>query len=293
MNVTTTSGDGRFQLSDGRTLAWLTIGDPDGIPVFYFHGYPGSRLEVQFAAAAVAHLGLYLIAPDRPGIGGSAFKPGRTMGQWSDDVAELADHLGIDRFAVIGVSGGGPYALACAARIPRRLTGVALVAGLGPLAQAQLTRDMAIVDRLALALATRCPPVARWVVRLAAYWVRRHPAHCLAAMAAGVDPVDRQVLADPDHHRLLAESTAEAVRQGGDGVAWEITLMTRPWDFDLGAITQPVRIWQGLADRIVPPAMARYLAATLPDCECHMIPGEGHLSIIVNYLDAVFEDLCR
>jgi pimeloyl-ACP methyl ester carboxylesterase len=293
MPVNSKADDDRFQLSDGRTLAWLTIGDPGGRPVFYFHGYPGSRLEAQFATAAVARCGLRLIAPDRPGFGGSAFKPGRTIGQWSDDVAELADHLGINRFAVIGVSGGGPYALACAARIPRRLTGVALVAGLGPLTQARLARDMAIVDRLALALAARCPPLARWAVRLAAYWVRRHPAHCLAAMAAGVEPVDRHVLAAPDHHRLLAESTAEAVRQGGKGVAWEITLMTRPWDFDLRAIALPVRIWQGLADRIVPPAMARYLAATLPACECHMIPGEGHLSIIVNYLDAVFEDLCR
>lgn len=283
----------RIRLADGRTLACLELGDPGGAPVLYFHGYPGSRLEARLAAQPAARLGLRLLAADRPGFGESSLQPGRTLGAWADDVSALADRFDLDRPAVVGVSGGGPYALACAARIPKRVGGVALVGALGPLAGMRSTRGMAALNRLALALAELTPRLARLAIRLAAHWVRRQPERFIDHMLAGAPAADRAVLADADYRVLLGASTAEALRQGGRGVAWELTLLARPWDFSLEEVNLPVRIWQGLSDNIVPAAMARRLIGELPRSEAHWLPGEGHLSLIVRHLDAVLEDLCR
>lgn len=281
----------RLRLADGRTLGFLELGDPAGRPVLYFHGYPGSRLEARLAAGAARRLGLRVLAPDRPGFGESTFQPGRTIGAWATDAAELADRLALERFAVVGVSGGGPYALACAARIPGRVRGLALVGALGPPDRKPLTRDMVGLNRMALALAARTPLLARLAVRLAARWVRQDPERWLAHMMAGAPPADRAVLADPAYRALFAESTAEALRQGGRGVSWELTLLARPWNFSLMEVSVPVRIWQGLADNIVPPAVARQLAAALPRSESRYLPDEGHLSLIVRHLDAVLAEL--
>lgn len=282
----------RIRLADGRTLAYLALGDPGGSPVLYFHGFPGSRLEGRLAAGAARQLGLRLLAPERPGFGESTFQPGRTIGAWAADVTELADQLALERFAVVGVSGGGPYALACAARIPERLSSVALVCALGPLARTDLTNGMVRLNRLALVLGARMPPLARLAIGLAARLVRRHPERYLAHMMAGAPPADRVVLADTVYRALFAESTAEALRRGGRGAAWELTLLARLWDFRLQEVPIPVRIWQGLADNIVPAAMARHLAAALPHSDSHYLPDEGHLSLIVHHLDAVLADLC-
>ncbi len=286
-----TERERRLRLADGRVLACLEMGDPAGSPVLYFHGYPGSRLEGRLAASAARRQGLRLLAPDRPGFGASTFQPGRTIGAWAADVAELADQLGLERFAVVGVSGGGPYALACAARIPERLSRVALVGALGPLGRKRLARDMVAVNRLVLALARRLPFLARLAVELAARWIRRHPDHHLAHMTAAAPPVDRRVLAVPAYRALFTESTAEALRPGGRGAAWDLTLLARPWDFSLQEVSVPMRIWQGLADNIVPPAIAQDLAAALPASECRYLEDEGHLSLIVRHMDAVLADL--
>lgn len=283
----------RITLMDGRTLACLVLGEPGGAPVMYFHGYPGSRLEARLAAGATGELGWRMFAPDRPGFGESTFQPGRTLGAWAADVAQLADWFGLERFAVVGVSGGGPYALACAARIPERLSRVALVGALGPLGHKQLTDDMVTLNRLALTLAAHWPSLARLGGHLAAHWVRGHLERYLTAITAGASPADRKVLGDAGYRTLLVESTREALRQGGRGVAWELTLLAQPWDFRLREVLLPVRIWQGLADNIVPAAIARHLAAALPDSESHYLPDEGHLSLVVKHLDTVLADLCR
>ena len=281
----------RIRLADGRTLAYLVWGVSGGSPVMYFHGYPGSRLEGRLAADAARRLRLRLVAPDRPGFGESTFQPGRTIGAWAADVAELADRLALRQFAVIGVSGGGPYALGCAARIPERVTRVALVGALGPLAGKPLPRDMVHLNRVALALAARLPPLARLGVRLAAGWVRRDPERHVARMMAAAPAADRRVLADPEYRALFAASTGEALRQGGRGAAWELTLLARRWDFRLQEVPVPVEIWQGLADNIVPAAIARQLAAALPHGEPHYLADEGHLSLIVRHIDAVLAGL--
>lgn len=281
----------RITLADGRTLACLGLGKPAGAPVLYFHGYPGSRLEARLAAGAACRLDLRLLAPDRPGFGQSTFHRGRTIRDWAADIAQLADQFALERFAVVGVSGGGPYALACAASIPERLSRVALVCALGPIVQKDFMDGMVRLNRLALVLGLRMPLLARFVIALAARLVRRYPAQYLAHMRASAPPADRRVLADAKYCKLFTDSTVEALRQGGRGAAWELTLLARPWDFRLDEVRTPMQLWQGLADNIVPPAIAQHLAAALPYSERRSLPDEGHLSLIVRHLDAVLADL--
>lgn len=277
----------RLRLADGRTLAYLELGDPSGPPVLYFHGYPGSRLEARVAAAPSRRLGLRLLAVDRPGFGQSTFQPGRQIGGWARDIDALADQLGLPRFSVVGVSGGGPYALACAAALTHRLDHVALVCPLAPLDVAAGKAGMLAQDRMLLALAAHAPPLARGVVHVLAHWMRQDTDRYLKFMMAGMVSPDRDLFADPDYRALVLASTAEALRQGGRGPAWELTLIARPWDFPLEDVRMPVSLWQGLADQILPAAMARRLAAALPACKPRYLPGEGHLSLVVRHIGEV------
>lgn len=283
----------RIPLADGRVLACLALGDPHGAPVLYFHGYPGSRLEAGLAKATAKRLGLRLLALDRPGFGGSSFLPGRTLGSWATDVTELADRLALERFAVLGVSGGGPYALACGARVPARVSGAAVVGGLAPLVAKSISSNMVPFNRLFLGLAAHSGRSARAFVEVVARWIRRRPQSYIKWVASGVPAPDQAALADPAFRDLLVASAAEALGQGGRGAAWELTLIAQPWDFDLREVAVPVDIWQGLADRIVPPAMARYLAASLPYGKPHYLPGEGHFSVIAHHIDRVLAELSQ
>lgn len=281
----------RLRLADGRTLACLELGDPSGPPVLYFHGYPGSRLEARVAATAAARLGLRLLSVDRPGFGQSTFQSRRRIGNWAADIGALADQLGLQRFSIVGVSGGGPYALACAARLAHRLARVALVCPLGPLDVAGGKEGMLAQDRLMLLLAAHAAPLARGVVHMLAHWMRQDAARYVKFMMAGMVSPDRELFADPGYRSLVQESTAEALRQGGQGAAWELTLIARPWDFRLQDVRMPVSLWQGLADQILPAAMARRLAAALPACNPRYLPGEGHLSLVVRHIGEVLAEL--
>lgn len=281
----------RIRLADGRTLACLELGDPSGPPVLYFHGYPGSRLEARVAAAAAARLGLRLLSVDRPGFGQSTFQAGRRIGGWAADIAALADQLGLRRFSVMGVSGGGPYALACAASLPHRLSRVALLCPLGPLDVTDGKAGMLAQDRAMLTLAAHAAPLARGVVHLLAHWMRQDADRYLTFMMSGMVSPDRDLFADPAYRALVVASTAEALRQGGRGAAWELTLIARPWDFRLQDVQMSVSLWQGLADQILPAAMARRLAAALPSCNARYLPAEGHLSLVVRHVGEVLAEL--
>ena len=283
----------RIALADGRTLACLELGDALGFPVLYFHGFPGSRLEARIAAPAAGRLGLRMLAPDRPGFGESTYQPRRSIGSWAVDVAALAQRLGLQRFSVVGVSGGAPYALACAALLPERVARAALVCPLAPLDVGQSAAGMLVQDRMILALAAHAAPIARAVVHALVRWMRRDAKRYLEFMMAGMVSPDRDLFADPGYRALMLESTAQALRQGGRGPAWELTLIARPWDFRLADVRMPVTLWQGLADQILPAAMARRLAGALPACDAHYLPGEGHLSLVARHIEEVLADLAN
>jgi pimeloyl-ACP methyl ester carboxylesterase len=278
-------------LADGRRLAYLELGDSAGPPVFYFHGLPGSRLEALFAHPAAAALGVRLIAVDRPGIGRSDPSPGRALLDWPADVAALADVLDLDRFSILGVSGGGPYAAACAWKLPERLRAVAIVAGVGPLDTAAALRAMSPVVRPFFILARRAPALLPIVGAPLAGLIRAWPAWALALIRTRSSPPDRAVLSAPEAATILGRGLAEAFRQGATGTIRELRLLVRPWGFEPAEIRVPVRLWHGEADRTVPAAMGHRLAATIPGCRARFLPDEGHFSLPVLRLREILEDL--
>jgi pimeloyl-ACP methyl ester carboxylesterase len=281
---------GVLRLSDGRQLGYADYGDHQGAPLLFFHGTPGSRRVARCADQAARRRGIRLIAPDRPGFGLSDFHAGRTLGAWPADVVELADALGIERFAVAGVSGGGPYVAACAWRIAGRLTQAGIVSGIGPLDDPALAAALPRGYRAGFAVVRRLPAAVRLALGLGMLGLRRAPGCMLASLAASLPEVDRATFRRPRVRALLLDDAREALRQGTRGALQELILFSRPWDVPLGEIRMPVRLWHGDADAQVPVVIARRLAAALPDCPASFVPGAGHLWVL-DHLDEVLDAL--
>jgi len=260
-------------LPDGRTLAFTEIGDPTAPVVFYFHGAPGGRLELaqfdgQFAAA-----GVRLITPDRPGYGGSDPLVGRSTAAWTDDVTALADHLGTERFGVIGLSSGGPYAVACTALLPERVTGAVIAAGntdmsWPPATDGYLDREVEIMALNDEGAAVR-------------YCEEHFGADGSRFFEGEMDlgAADNAYLADETNATALFTSMGEAFRQGVTGYAHDITVQGRPWSFDPATITAPVIVAHGDDDQLVPRSHSRHTAELIPGAELRIIDGCGHLSL--------------
>jgi pimeloyl-ACP methyl ester carboxylesterase len=275
--------DQQFTLRDGRRLGWAEYGNPQGRPVLYFHGWPASRLEPRLMDADCAELGVRLVAPDRPGMGLSDFKPRRSIVDWAADVAELAGHLDLNRFAVLGVSGGGPYAAACAAALPGRLSAVLLVCSVGPVDFPGATQRMVGPTRWLLRFARGAPWLARILAGpcLRALW--GHGEQVMPhAIEARLPQPDRLALARPEIQQTLVASSREGFRPGLRGPAWDGLLFGQPWGFRFEAIRTPVWLWHGELDVIVPPAMGRHLAASIPHCRATFYPADGHFSLPFN-----------
>lgn len=285
-----------LKLRDGRTLAYAEAGDPAGAPVLFSPGLVSSRLMRHPDERIPAQVGLRLLTLDRPGVGLSTYRRGRTLLTWADDVAQLADALGIEQFGMVGYSGGGPYALACASKHPTRVRRVALLASIGPMADPamrRVLREAGNGDKLKeVGLAQRIP---HWLLTLLATpqarAVRKDPEKAMATLPPGTPEADRAALANPAFRQILLQDAVEAYRQGATGMATDFQLLARPWGFNVTSIQVPVHVWQGEADRNVPPAVGRYLAATLPHCTATFLPDDGHVSIFLNHWGEVLADL--
>jgi len=279
-------------LSDGRRLGYAEYGDLAGRPVIYCHGFPTSRLEPCLIGAVAEEAGVRLIAPDRPGYGLSDFQPGRRILDWPRDVLELADILGLGGFAVIGMSGGGPYALACAHACACRVSATAIVCGLGPLCEPELLCEMAPHARLGMALSRRAAWVLDLIVRLQMKAGGRwDPQRFIGLLAPSLREADAAVIAREWVQREFADAVHESVRNGPRGVVWDLRLYSQPWGFDLEETCAKVILWQGEDDTIVPASHGRYLARRLPNCDARFIADEGHFSLAMNYADEVLSEL--
>jgi len=280
----------RFQLPDGRYLGYAEYGDAHGLPVFYFHGFPGSRLEARLADREAVSFGLRLIAVDRPGYGLSDIKRHRTLLDWADDTLHLADFLGVQRFSVVGVSGGGPYAAACAFKIPHRLSQVAIVCGLGPVVSSGGRIKAADPTVYGLLLAGRFPHLAQLPFTASALLYRRHPELMLTLISRRLAQCDRQALQLPELHQLLCDSFREAFRSSLLGPAWDLALYGRDWGFALHDIQVPTWLWHGEQDAVVPPLMAHILANEIPTCRAKFYSEDGHFSIIVHRMSEILAE---
>lgn len=265
---------------------------PDGAPVLYCHVFPGSRLDGAVMEDAAHEVGARLIAMDRPGFGLSDFQPERTIRDWPSDLAALANHLELERFALLGVSGGGPYAMATAVALGARVTRLALVCGLGRLADPDSTSGMNPIQAGLIQAARRAPRITlgfnTWIT---GPFMHHFPGIALHTLTATAPVADREVLADPAIRRALLATAREAFRRGGRGAAWELYLFTHRWDLDPGAVATPTLLWHGEADATVPVAMGRRHAELIPRCQAHFLPDEGHFSLPIRHAAEILEAL--
>ena len=278
----------RIQLPDGRTLAAAEVGDPDGTPLIYSHGFPGSRLGVQLGEVEAKRHSIRLIAFDRPGWGESDPLRGRRLSDWPRDIATAADGLGCARFNLVGVSGGAPFALACAAALPDRIDSTVIICGLGPVEAMHKGDGMMWHNRIGLKLASRARWLVRPLMRVTGPLLKRFCGIVIDNLARHSGPADRAVLTDPAIRDILGREFREAFRQGGAGAASDGLIYGADWGLDLAAIKSPVYLWHGEDDRIVPPAMAKWVAKRIPGVHASYLPGEGHFSVVIRHLDEIF-----
>jgi pimeloyl-ACP methyl ester carboxylesterase len=280
--IMTTTGE-QIRLRDGRALGYAEYGDSGGKPVFFFQGTPGSRL-LHPDETQIRSLGARLIMLDRPGFGLSDFQPGRRLLDWPDDVVEVADRLGLRRFAVVGVSGGGPYVAACAYKIPQRLTAAALVSSGAPTDVPGAMDGMPFMRRAAVYIGRRAP----WLLR-SLVWLTSNPHRDLQGFferyTAHNPPADQALLARPEFRDMLMASYAEATRAGIRGFAWEVQVFAQPWGFRLEDIPIEVHLWHGEEDTSTPLAMAQYLADVIPNCRARFLAGEGHFLLFTRWAE--------
>jgi len=259
-------------LPDGRRLSWHEFGDPDGSPVMYTAGTPVSGLAGGSYDETARASGLRWISPDKPGYGGSDYQRNRSLLSWADDLAALADHLGLDRFALAGESGGGPHTLAAALRLGGRVSVAALIAGTGaPLDPAERAGQQARIR--CYGWLARNAPALNAVPLTVMRWSLANPARRERSLR-------REMAAAPEAKhaglRIEFEAVADALRQGTRGAVQELALSRPPWPFPLSEIKTPVHLWHGARDTNAPIAIARRLARELPDATLHVSDSSDH-----------------
>lgn len=265
-----------LRLPDGRRLGYAEFGDPDGAPVLAIHGTPGSRFMFALTDRAARARGLRIIAPERPGYGLSDYRRASSLAELATDVATLADRLGLDRLAVLGVSGGGPHALAIASAIPDRAELLALISPVGPVADNPRPIRMSKLHRLIFTRMGRSDAACAaffWSVRTL---VRFAPDLAYRALTQRVVPADRALLGRPEVKANLQTALREGLRPGIKGARQDLRLFCAPWGLRLEEIDVPAVVWQGSDDPIVPPSAAYLLAETLPHCRLDVLQGAGH-----------------
>jgi pimeloyl-ACP methyl ester carboxylesterase len=277
------------EVSGGRTLRVLEDGDPAGVPCIVHHGTPGSRLLPSWWVDDAAERGIRLIGFDRAGYGGSDPRPGRRVADVAEDVAALADALGIERFVTHGGSGGGPHSLACAALLEDRVAAAATLAGVAPWRAEGLDWLAGMgednVREFGAALEGR-EGLAAQVEEIAAEMLQGTPEALVSAMRTLLSPPDLAVFTG----RLAEEAvqdTREAISKRRDGWVDDDLAFTRPWGFELADIAVPVLLWHGRQDRFVPPAHGEWLAGQIPGVDARISDEDGHVTLAVTRIGDV------
>jgi len=282
-----------LRLRDGRILAFAEYGSPSGHAVIWCHGVPSSRAEGDLIinGQIASALGLRVIVPDRPGIGRSTHQPARQLRDWPDDAVELATLLGLERFSVLGSSGGGPYAIACGVRYPARVRAVGLLGAVAPADAPGMMQAMSGPLRLMFRLARFAPAMLRTVYRLNLRAVARGGERAGERMAQWAPEPDRVLLQRPEIRDGFTACFVEACRQGPAGAALDVRLIAQPWGIDLSAMRLPTFLWHGELDRNVPVVAGRYLASAIPNCRATFYPQEAHLSLPLNHQEEILRAL--
>jgi pimeloyl-ACP methyl ester carboxylesterase len=263
-------------LVDGRSMGVAEFGPPDGRVILWFHGTPGARRQVPPAARALADTeGLRIIGLERPGVGASTPHVHRDLRGWAEDVEQVLDALGVDRVGLIGLSGGGPYVLACSHELTDRVAAAVVLGGVAPTVGSDAVPggliDMA--HRFRAPLGWMRAPVGNGLTVLARL-LRPIEGPALDLYARFSPEGDQRAFAAPGMKEMFLDDLARGAR--GEGL-----LFTRHWGFSVRDITIPVRFWHGDADHIVPLDHARHMVDLMPDAELTVRPEESHLGTLV------------
>jgi pimeloyl-ACP methyl ester carboxylesterase len=262
--------------SNGRTLRVAEYGSVDGFPIVYCHGTPGSRLDR--GPDPSVYEGYRLVSYDRPGYGRSDPDPGRTVASVARDVAAVADALGLERFSVFGVSGGGPHALGCGALLGDRVERVAVRCGVAPFDDPEFDglEGIAEINVREVTAARAGAAASEEALGPIAEAIALDPTGMMDEVTNEVPDVDKKHLARADVREVIQESMVEAVRQGARGWVDDDLAFVAPWGFDLTRVQLEVRLWQGELDVLVPRSHGEYLAGKLPNARFELVPGYGH-----------------
>jgi len=259
-------------LNNKKRLAWNEYGAADGEPVFYFHGTPGSRLEPLPANDIARDLGIRLIAPDRPGYGGSDTQKDFRLLDWPNVISQLADNLQLRQFSILSFSGGGAYALACAHELAERLKHVTLVGSPAPfeteVMQKYINAEFKPLYELS---AADYPAAVQQVSQLA------NPLDTFLEILQATLPLsDKALLEQSDFYQCFLENLTLATRNGVNGIVNDLANIKLPWQFNLEDIQLPIDIWHGREDKNLGFPIAEYLSNTLKNSSTHFLNNNGH-----------------
>ncbi len=266
---------------NGRGVHACVMGARDLKQVlFYSHGFPASRLEALIAHERARELGLTIVAIDRPGFGGSDWYRERRLEDWARDVALVADHLGVQRFGILGVSGGTPTAIAAAGELGDRVSVLSVVSGVSPLQHPASLSGMNFANQLLLRLGRASPALGRGAMTTIATLWRSNPIVAQLWFRALLPEADLRIGRRPEVARVMSRAIREGLKQGSRGVVTDFELLLSDWRHLLGRVRVPSYVWHGDADTYVPMGMGEMLAKNIPGCIFRKVEGGGHFMIV-------------
>jgi pimeloyl-ACP methyl ester carboxylesterase len=281
-----------LKLANGAGVAISEYGDPRGRPVFFCHGWPSSRSMAELVHDAACELGARIISPDRPGIRDSEFQPDRRLLDWPAFLNEIADRFAIERFRILAISGGAPYAYASGWKTPERVEKIAVASGAPPLHDLNDHTGLLPIHRRMLALRERRPGLLKSLFHLARPLVAmRMPIRFRPLLLKFLQPCDANVLRESRAFDICFESARQAWRSSAKGVMTDAEIYATPWGFALEDVRVPVALWHGSKDRTFAAQLAEDVARRLPNCEYHLVEGAGHYSLPIRYIREILADL--
>jgi pimeloyl-ACP methyl ester carboxylesterase len=276
-----------FTLPDGRKLSFVEFGKKDGSPVLYFHGTPSSCLEPSMIGDEVfIKHNLRIISPSRPGMGQSDEHKNRTFIDWTKDTVALADHLGIEKFAILGYSGGAPYTLACALKIPARLTSAVIVSGAGQMNQAEVKNNLDLKHRIFWKVADKFPFLLPIILNKMKQYREMPDEDILVRAERNMPKADFEVFKQNGRLTLSKKGVDETFRDM-KGVAMDVRLPIRPLGFNLGDINFPITFFHGKEDNTVPIEVVEWMVPRIPNARLVTYPNDGHMSAIIDHFDEI------
>ena len=285
--------EGTAKARDGRTLAFVQRGAEDGVPVIVCHGTPGSRRSRHPDPEMYRRHGVRMVAYDRPGYGASDPNIGRSVADAASNIEAIADELGLDRFAVVGGSGGAPHALACGALLEERVLRVGALVTPAP----SDTDDFDFYEGLAEVNVREFGAAVQGREAIEAFiqpyvdQLRTDPDAVIEEIVSELPEVDREIASREGFRSIMRESFVEAVRQGVRGWADDDLAFAKSWGFEPEDVRAEVRLWQGELDVLAPRTHGEYVASRLPNAHFELLEGGGHFldeqwDVVLDWLSA-------